>query len=271
MTPLPQSCVFRLRFGNTLGGSDSEARIGLNSYKFSRKNHLCGLFFLLRRTLPLLAVASVFCVSSLCADRAGAARPDARSRCPNDQLFARGPIWAGAGRLHKCAESAAPDDDRTARTGLILSLSRLDRVAAGARRLCRKKPPPSRPTMPRDAWSATPLSLLRAGQPVGAGAREPTRAPRPRSSKNYWGHWSRGDAWNSGTGRRRRRARRCKPCRAACGPDAPDAWFYLVDAFEDDVTDELLKDVDTYLALSNPKAIRTRPGDGSPAPPCELI
>ena len=96
-----------------------------------------------------------------------------------------------------------------------------------------------------DARGLYAFTLLRAGQPA-ASERE-TDAALALDPKNYWGLVTRGRLalWNG----QKAQAREILKQAAQLRPDAPDAWFYLVDAFEDDVTPELLTDIDTYLAL----------------------
>lgn len=133
-------------------------------------------------------------------------------------------------------------DDAALRSGLIQTLMRLDswqQALTQAQAMVRDAP------LNADARGLLALGLLRAGQPTGA-ERETKRALE-LDANNYWGLVARGrlHLWNG----QKAQAHDVLRQAALLRPQAPDAWFYLVDSFEDDVTEELLHDIDTYAAL----------------------
>lgn len=164
----------------------------------------------------------------------------ARTDSPADLLFAQSK-FAQARDAYALAIRNAPADVEL-HNGLTLSLSRLDQWQKAL-----EEAQKTVALAPDNASSHGLLGfvLLRAGQPVGAG-REAERA-LALDANDYWSLVTRGrlELWNG----QKTQAHDTLRQAALLRPRMPDAWFYLVDAFEDDVTDELLKDVDTYLAL----------------------
>ena len=157
-----------------------------------------------------------------------------------DELFTEGK-FARARDVYAQALKNAPGDAEL-HQGLSLALSRLDnwpQALAEAQKAVASAPQSA------DAHGLLALSLLRAGQTVGAG-RETARTLE-LDPKNYRGLVAQGrlQLWEGQKAQARDTLRQA----IALRPDDPDAWFYIVDAFEDDVTDELLHDIDAYAAL----------------------
>ncbi len=149
--------------------------------------------------------------------------------------------FAQARDAYKQALKRTPNDP-VLQAGLVLCLSRLDEwqqaldYATKAAALAPQN---------ADAHGLLAFELLRAGQP--AGAEREAASSLALDPQNYWGLITQGRLalWNG----QKRQAREILRRAAQSRPDAPDAWFYLVDAFEDDVTPELLADIDAYIAL----------------------
>ena len=180
-------------------------------------------------------VAVILSVIGTGAQRAGLSPVGA-----GEQPFAAGK-FGEARDVYTSALKQTPDDFQL-RSGLIRTLMRLDswqQALAQAQEAVQAQPQNA------DAHGLLALSLLRAGQPQGA-ERETVRALELNNA-DYWGLVARGRLylWNG----QKTQAHDVLRQAAMLRPQTPDAWFYLVDSFEDDVTDELLHDIDTYAAL----------------------
>jgi Tfp pilus assembly protein PilF/predicted aspartyl protease len=192
-----------------------------------------------RRARPLLALVCASLVFVLPAPT-GAQRATKSIAADAGRLFTEGK-FARARDVYAQALKSAPGDAGL-HEGLSLALSRLDnwpQALVEAQKAVADAPQSA------DAHGLLALSLLRAGQTVGAG-RETARALE-LDPKNYRGLVARGrlQLWDG----QKTQARDTLRQAITLHPDDPDAWFYIVDAFEDDVTDELLNDIDAYAAL----------------------
>ena len=170
----------------------------------------------------------------------GAQTPDTAARENGERLFASGKFSEARDTYTRALKQHS--NNFALRAGLIETLMRLDswqQALVQAQTAVRDAPQNA------DAHGLLALALLRAGQPIGA-ERETGRALE-LDANNYWGQVARGRLylWNG----QKAQAHDVLRQTALLRPQTPDAWFYLVDSFEDDVTEELLRDIDTYAAL----------------------
>lgn len=171
---------------------------------------------------------------------ASAQRAEAIPSEAGDRLFAADK-FAQARDAYLQAIKHSPSDPHL-REGLVKCLSRLDdwqQALSESQKTVTVTPQNA------DGHGLLALALLRAGQPVGA-ERETVRALE-LDPQSYYGLVARGrlQLWEG------QKTQACATLRRAVGlrPNDPDAWFYITDSQEDDVTDELLKDIDMYAAL----------------------
>ena len=194
------------------------------------------------RVQPLMALGYACFVFAVFAPSApsGAQRAAKSIAADAVRLFAEGK-FARSRDAYALALKQAPGEVEL-HEGLSLALSRLDNWPHA---LAESQKAVAAAPQSADARGLLALSLLRAGQTVGAG-REAARALE-LDPKNYWGLVARGrlQLWDG----QKAEARDTLKQAIALRPNDPDAWFYIVDAFEDDVTEELLHDIDAYAAL----------------------
>ncbi len=160
-----------------------------------------------------------------------------------EQLFRAGRF--ALARLAYTSELKRTPTDINVRLGLIRTLNRLDlwREALAESRTQVAQTPDD-----PNARGMLALALMRAGQPEEAARISETVLQKMPTQYEALLTRGRLQLWEGNKRQANDTLRRATTLQ----PDNPDAWFYLLDAYEDEVSPAMLKDIDAYTAL-NPK------------------